>query len=257
MRKFLPRDYLGPFSTAYVTTTGIRCACMCNACAVTKPISRYSCFGPFRTNLRIANASYAEVTTPKHGKKLQSLRQNTFPCQNLSECVALPIFLVLCCPPLGTAGCKAGCRIFSTVCRGHTHRVPRGSGAAPLPVMTPDAPMHLRRVLRAMLNFGHARPRHAPRQRRPARAPRGLGCDQSGDALCTRRSAYLAATKVWRCAQYARTQSRPKWIRAQYGAGCRHVELSTLRMGHERRKSGAVMGSFVFERSQSRVVERV
>ena len=153
------------------------------------------------------------------------MRQNTFPCQNLSECVALPIFLVLCCPPLGTAGCKAGCRIFSTVCRGHTHRVPRGSGAAPLPVMTPDAPMHLlRRGSRAMLNFGHARPRHAPRQRRPARAPRGLGCDQSGDALCTRRSAYLAATKVWRCAQYGRTQSRPKWIRAQYGAGCRRSE---------------------------------
>ena len=160
------------------------------------------------------------------------------------------------CPPLGEAGCKAGCRIFSTVCRGHTHRVLRGSGAAPLPVMTPDAPMHLRRVLRAMLNFGHARPRHAPRQRRPARAPRTrlrpkwrcslytalrvLGRDQSVEMRSVR--SYSVATKV-------DTRSVRRWL-----SSCRVVDAQN---GHERRKSGAVMGSFVFERSQSRVVERV
>ena len=100
--------------------------------------------------------------------------------------------------------------------------------------------------------------------------------DQSGDALSTRRSAYLAATKV--CGDALSTAllvlSRDQsgyalstalvvstallvLSRDQSGYALSTALGVDAQNGHERRNMGAVMGSFVFERSQSRVVERV
>ena len=98
-------------------------------------------------------------------------------------------------------------------------------------------------MLRAMLRASAAQP-----------VLRVLGCDQSGDALSTRRSAYLAATKV--CGD-ALSTALLVLSRDQSGYALSTALGVDAQNGHESRNKGAVMGSFVFERSQSRVVERV